>query len=190
MKKQHSLVMVTTLSLILLAVPALAQVKGVGVGVGSQTQVGAGGNARVQTPAANVGANASAEARAKTSTDVKAGPRTNKSDADGKPRGEKTIASRIEANDQLSTRLKAMLPTGMSLTDASAGFKNQGQFIAALHASKNLNIPFDQLKAKMTASDSMSLGGSIHALRPEISEDQAKSEAKKAEGQAKNTEKK
>jgi hypothetical protein len=41
---------------------------------------------------------------------------------------------------------------------AESGFKNHGQFIAALHVSKNLNIPFDQLKAKMTSSLPMSLG--------------------------------
>src|SRR5439155_26462097 len=38
----------------------------------------------------------------------------------------------------------------LTLQAASAGFKNQGQFIAALHVSHNLNIPFDQLKAKLT----------------------------------------
>jgi hypothetical protein len=37
----------------------------------------------------------------------------------------------------------------MTLDRASAGFKNQGQFIAALHVSQNLNIPFSDLKAVM-----------------------------------------
>src|SRR6185436_10792187 len=33
---------------------------------------------------------------------------------------------------------------------ASLGFKNQGQFIAALHVSRNLGIPFADLKTAMT----------------------------------------
>jgi len=43
-----------------------------------------------------------------------------------------------------------MLPTGMTLDQASLGFKNQGQFIAALHVSQNLGIPFADLKTAMT----------------------------------------
>jgi len=38
----------------------------------------------------------------------------------------------------------------MSLNQASKGFKNQGQFIAALHVSQNLGIPFADLKTAMT----------------------------------------
>jgi hypothetical protein len=37
----------------------------------------------------------------------------------------------------------------MTLNAASEGFRNQGQFLAALHVSKNLNIPFKDLKAAM-----------------------------------------
>ncbi len=38
----------------------------------------------------------------------------------------------------------------MTLNQASKGFKNQGQFIAALHVSQNLGIPFADLKTAMT----------------------------------------
>ena len=38
----------------------------------------------------------------------------------------------------------------MTLEQASLGFKNQGQFIAALHVSRNLGIPFADLKTAMT----------------------------------------
>jgi hypothetical protein len=37
----------------------------------------------------------------------------------------------------------------MTLDKASLGFKNQGQFIAALHVSQNLGIPFTELKSNM-----------------------------------------
>jgi len=59
-----------------------------------------------------------------------------------------------------------MLPSGMTLNTASRGFKNQGQFIAALHVSRNLHIPFVDLKRAMTGPNAMSLGQAIHTLRP------------------------
>jgi hypothetical protein len=60
-----------------------------------------------------------------------------------------------------------MLPSGISLAAASNGFKNQGQFIAALHVSRNLNIPFRQLKMQLTGAHPVSLGQAIQTLRPE-----------------------
>src|SRR5436309_3230227 len=57
------------------------------------------------------------------------------------------LAQKISSHPQLATRVKAMLPSGMTLNSASDGFKNQGQFIAALHVSQNLKIPFATLKS-------------------------------------------
>jgi len=62
-------------------------------------------------------------------------------------------------------------------------------FNARFHGTKNLNIPFDQLKTRMTGDDAMSLGQAIKELRPEMDDNAAKNEAKKAEKQAKETEK-
>src|SRR5437773_8894761 len=90
------------------------------------------------------------------------------------------IAGRISRNSELNDRIAKLLPAGMNLKTASTGFKNQGQFIAALHVSKNLDIPFDQLKAKMTGSSSDSVGRAIHELRPAMTEKQVETEAKKA----------
>ena len=64
------------------------------------------------------------------------------------------------------------------------GFKNQGQLIAALHASQNLGIPFADLKAKMTGMHPMSLGEAIHALKPNMPEKDVAKEARKAVNQA------
>jgi hypothetical protein len=100
------------------------------------------------------------------------------------------LGSRIESNTALAAKVKPLLPENTTLSQASAGFKNQGQFIAALHVAQNLSIPFDQLKAKMTGSESMSLGAAIHAVKPELSQAKANEEAKKAEQEAKETEKK
>jgi hypothetical protein len=91
-----------------------------------------------------------------------------------------TVAQRIDAHPQLVTRLTPLLPSGMTLDQAAAGFKNQGQFIAALHVSKDLNIPFDQLKTEMTGADHLSLGKAIQKLQPTAN---AKTEVKQAENE-------
>ena len=81
-------------------------------------------------------------------------------------RGDRSIAANIAKSPQLEARLKAMLPSGMSMEQASDGFRNQGQFIAALEASKNQNIDFVKLKAEMTGDDALSLGQAVQKLKP------------------------
>jgi hypothetical protein len=103
-------------------------------------------------------------------------------DSHGGGHGHRSIASKLASNPQLSSKLSALLPPGTNLTTASAGFKNLGQFVAAVHVSKNLGIPFDQLKTKMTGPPPMSLGKAITALAPTAN---AKSALKQAEKQAK-----
>ena len=72
----------------------------------------------------------------------------------------------IVINPALAARLRPLLPARTNLATAAAGFRNQGQFVAALHVSRNLNIPFAQLKTEMTGPDHDSLGQAIHELRP------------------------
>jgi hypothetical protein len=76
------------------------------------------------------------------------------------------IAAKISSHPQQAARIERMLPAGMTLNQASLGFRNQGQFIAALHVSQNLHIPFADLKRAMTGPNAMSLGQAIHTLRP------------------------
>jgi hypothetical protein len=82
----------------------------------------------------------------------------------------------VGRNPNLAATLQTLLP-GANLETASAGFRNLGQFVAAAHVSHNLNIPFDQLKTRMTGANSMSLGQAIHELKPTVD---AEAEAKKA----------
>jgi hypothetical protein len=91
------------------------------------------------------------------------------------------VPQRIAANPALVTRLQPLLPAGVTLAAAATGFKNQGQFIAALHVSQNLKIPFAQLKAEMTGADHDSLGQAIHQLQPTAN---ARAAAKTAEREA------
>src|ERR1700752_1168619 len=90
------------------------------------------------------------------------------------------ISSKTKLASTPQTRLGSLLPSGMRLTDAASGFKNLGQFIAALHVSHNLGIPFEDLKAKTMSGES--LGKAIKELKPGID---SKSETKKANEQAK-----
>ncbi len=87
----------------------------------------------------------------------------------------------LSQNTHLSSRLETLLPRGTNLQQAASGFKNLGQFIAAVHVSHNLSIPFDDLKAKMTGPNSVSLGKAIQQLKPDVN---AKEETKRANKQA------
>jgi len=105
------------------------------------------------------------------------------------------IAAKIMSKPNLNSKVTAMLPTvngtKMSLNDASTGFKNQGQFLAALHVSQNLGVPFADLKnAMMTKTGSGataelhqtgSLGQAIQKVKKNAD---ATAEVEKAETQA------
>jgi hypothetical protein len=88
----------------------------------------------------------------------------------------------LAQNTKLSESLAKLLPPGTNLENAAQGFKNLGQFVAAVHVSHNLDIPFSDLKSKMISGDS--LGQAIRDLKPGVN---AKDEAKKANRQAKET---
>lgn len=82
------------------------------------------------------------------------------------PRTDHTIAGNIAKDPKVEARVKAMLPPGMTIEEASDGFRNQGQFIAALQASKNLDLDFANLKAEMTGPGRLTLGEAIQKLKP------------------------
>jgi hypothetical protein len=103
-------------------------------------------------------------------------------------------------NPKLEARLRTMLPPGVTIQEAAYGFKNWGQFIAAAHASNNLNIPFADLKGRMTGippgtpagtlvlTTPMSLGQAIQSFKGTPTMDTAtfsstrvRNEVKKAE---------
>jgi len=94
------------------------------------------------------------------------------------------VGQRISEHPRLASKLQSLLPAGTNLDAAANGFKNMGQFVAAVHVSHNLNIPFDRLKEKMI-TDHKSLGGAIRELKPDMTKDAANDEAQKAVTQAK-----
>jgi hypothetical protein len=78
-----------------------------------------------------------------------------------------------------NTRLAALVPAGLTPEDACRGFKDLNECSASLHVAQNLNIPFADLKDRVTSGQS--LGTAIHALKPKAD---AKREAQRAEEQA------
>jgi hypothetical protein len=95
-----------------------------------------------------------------------------------------STSERLANNTNLSTRLQPLLPAGATVEGASAGFRNQGEFVAALHVSRNLNITFDSLKAKLVGASPESLGQAVHDLRPDLSRSTVKKDVRLAERQA------
>lgn len=75
-----------------------------------------------------------------------------------------------------------MLPRGTNLQTAASGFKNLGQFVAAVHVADNIGVPFDMLKSKMVGPHRESMGKAIQQLRSDVN---AKEEAKRGDREAK-----
>jgi hypothetical protein len=96
-----------------------------------------------------------------------------------------TPGTRLAHNTALATRLQGLLPAGTDMQLASSGFKNLGQFVAAVHVSNNLKIAFDQLRSRVTGPEAESLGKAIQDLRPELDHKTVKADVKIAERQAK-----
>lgn len=75
------------------------------------------------------------------------------------------VQQKLTKNTNLAAKLTSRLPAGTDLMAASAGFKNLGQFVAAVNVSNNLTLSFTQLKTKIV-TDGLSLGQAIQAVRP------------------------
>jgi hypothetical protein len=125
--------------------------------------------AKTETRAAK--ATAKADARAARTT-AKAETRA----ARAETKAARTETTAVKTNPNQEARLLAMLPPGATIQDASLGFKNRGQFIAAVNASTNHSIPFYELKARMTGipvgstvptTTPMSLGQALQSFKVE-----------------------
>jgi hypothetical protein len=69
-------------------------------------------------------------------------------------------------NPKLESRLRPLLPPDMTMRQAAKGFVSQTQFVSAVHVSRNLDIPFGDLKAKIL-NDRLTLGQAIQVMRPD-----------------------
>lgn len=96
----------------------------------------------------------------------------------------KTPSQLLAQNAKLSEKLQNLLPADEKVQEAASGFKNLGQFVAAVHVAHNLNIPFGQFKDKVVTSGD-SLGKAVHALNPNLSHKEIKTQVKKGKKEAK-----
>lgn len=88
-------------------------------------------------------------------------------------------AELLHQNTRLSEGLAKLLPAGTNLQTVASGFRNLGEFVAAVHVSNNLGVPFAEIKTRMMSGDS--LGDAIRALRPDAD---AQVEARRARARA------
>ena len=97
--------------------------------------------------------------------------------------GQKTPSELLQQNKNLSSKLDAILAkeglTTAEIQQAPNGFRNLGQFVAAVHVSQNLGISFTTLKTDISKGDS--LGQAIHAIKPDVD---SQAESKKGLKQA------
>jgi len=77
------------------------------------------------------------------------------------------LTNNTALQSKLTTNLTALGYKG-TVFQAAYGFKNLGQFVAATNVSKNLGIPFDQLKVQMTG---LSVDGNGNVTKANLNAD-------------------
>lgn len=124
-----------------------------------------------KTPAAKVAKTDGKTAKPNKPADTKLAKTEKKSDKPVKTAAAPTpttltpVQQKLKENTNLAAKVESRLPKGTDLMAASAGFKNLGQFVAAVNVSNNLGVSFEDLKTKMVTNN-MSLGQAIQAVRP------------------------
>ena len=74
------------------------------------------------------------------------------------------VQQKLQRNTNLASKLQSRLPAGTDVTKAAAGFRNLGQFVAAVNVSNKLGLSFTTLKTAMV-TDGQSLGQAIQAQK-------------------------
>src|SRR5581483_3400235 len=87
----------------------------------------------------------------------------------------------LKINQKLEVKLKTLLPQ-IAPKAAASGFVDLKDFVTAVRAANNLNIPFWDLKQRRANGSAKELEKAIHDLKPDGA---AKEEIKKAKDQAK-----
>jgi hypothetical protein len=161
-------------ALALPALPAAAQGKAIGkpAGVGKPTTTTAKGpavkgkSADAKSATAVKGKSGDHAKGAKPNTEATTD--TNTASTDTKALGQKDLAARMQVmmdkDHGLAKRITTVIGD-MPLADATANFKNQGQFIAAVNAVEhNPGLTFAALQTEMTTGDKLSLGDAVKKL--------------------------
>jgi hypothetical protein len=134
------------------------------------TVKGSGAGSKAMSPRATAkAANADAKASASKKTSgapTTTSPGTTPIDFTTTPVGQR-LSKNSALRSKLETRLEALGYSG-TVYQAAYGFKNQGQLVAAINVSQNLDVPFEQLKLQMTGY-SVSKDGTV--LRANLNPD-------------------
>lgn len=184
------------------AAPAAAQGKGIGkpAGVGKPTTTVVKGASGTVTKGKSVDARGgtlvkgkSADAKSGTlakgnSADHAKGPKTTTADTtvadtdtttestESKGRGQLPLNEKIALNDTLKTRLEGLLAGGtMTFDDATTGWRNQGQLVAAMNAAERNGLSFESLHTEMV-TNGKSLPDAIAAAKAAASETETAAE--------------
>jgi hypothetical protein len=75
------------------------------------------------------------------------------------------VQKELQRNLVLSDSLRGRLPAGTDVYTAAGGFRRLELFVATVHASNNIDIPFFELKRRIV-NDGMTLGQAIQDIRP------------------------
>jgi hypothetical protein len=131
---------------------------------GGQTHVPKSGPSISSGKSANAGSpkkptDGPASAKHGSSDESNAGsPHAKKPDAPVADAPANNLATKLTNNPAQLAKIQPQLDAlGLTLEEATAGFRNQGQFIAALNAAKNRNLDFVALQEAMTV-EGLSLG--------------------------------
>jgi hypothetical protein len=91
------------------------------------------------------------------------------------------VQQKLQRNTNLAEKLSSRLPQGTDLMTASEGFRNLGQFVAAVNVSNNLpGVKFTDLKTRMV-DEGMSLGQALQDMKTTAN---IETEVRRAEQQA------
>jgi len=90
------------------------------------------------------------------------------------------VQKELQRNLVLADNLRSRLPSGTDVYMAAGGFRRLELFVATVHASNNIEIPFAELKRRIV-NDGMTLGQAIQDIRPKSRYWQ---EARRAEDEA------
>lgn len=127
---------------------------------GKPTKVASGKKSERATTTANAGTSTSTTSTTPTTTST--------STSTTQPTTLTAVQQKLQKNTNLASKLQSRLPKGTDLMTAADGFRNLGQFVAAVNVSNNLGLDFTQLKMKMV-DEKLSLGQSIQSLKPAAS---------------------
>lgn len=119
------------------------------------------GKTTTTTNAADTTSNAGTSTTSNTETSANTSPTSNTVTLS-------PVQQKLTKNTNLASKLQSRLPEGTNLMRAADGFKNLGQFVAAVNVSNNLNISFAKLKTAMV-KENLSLGQAIQELKPTAS---------------------